>query len=376
MKSTIFLFSIFLLVSCQKNNKYVLNGSFSGEQNEDYIYIVKLPGDYANRDSAKIENGKFKFEGTIDTPEIYAVHYRMDKIIGIASFFLEPGNLDLKINLKNWDLNTKATGSKINDEFNQFEAERIKQFMQRIWELNQQVQTASPEDIEFIKDSIKNLSIANDKYELDYIKNHYNSPIALYLFYRGQEGLSTNQVGEIISNIHPSLHNSFIYKTILADYENKMQQKKQAESLEISEGTKIHDAIIKDTHLLELIVKQNPDKVLYIDIWATWCAPCKKEFPFSKKLYQKIDSSQIEMIFLCVNSKKDEWEQMIKLEGLKGKHFLIDNDSMDQFENENGLDIQGIPRYIIVGKDGIIKYKDAPRPSSEELEKLLTQLAE
>jgi len=108
----------------------------------------------------------------------------------------------------------------------------------------------------------------------------------------------------------------------------------------------------------------------------TWCGPCKKEFPFSKKLYDGIDNEKIQMIYLCVGSPKEEWEQMINSEELKGQHFLIDDDNMKKFDNENDINIQGIPRYIIVGKDGKIKDKNAPRPSNDTIFGLLTQLTE
>lgn len=377
MKRTIYLLTLLIItISCQEKNSYTLNGSFNGNPTEDYIYMVKFLDDYANRDSAKIENGKFKFEGKIDVPEVYAFHYRMDKIIGVASGFIEPGELNLKIDLGNWDLNSKISGGKINNEFNRLEATRIEKFMKPMWSLDQKSQTANPEETRVIHDSLQTLSIANEKFELEYINNHLDSPIALYLLFRNQFSLSTDEKGTLLSKLDSSLYNTTIYKTMIADYMNQMEIKNQSEKLsQINDIHIFHSTITGDSLLIKLI-EQNPNKVLYLDIWGTWCGPCKKEFPFSKKLYEGIDQEKIQMIYLCVGSPKDEWEQMINSEELKGQHFLIDDDNLKKFDNENGINIQSIPRYIIVGKDGKIKYKNAPRPSADNMIELLTQIAE
>lgn len=377
MKRTIYLLTLLIFtISCQEKNSYTLNGSFNGNPTEDYIYMVKFLDDYANRDSAKIENGKFKFEGKIDVPEVYAFHYRMDKIIGVASGFIEPGELNLKIDLGNWDLNSKISGGKINNEFNRLEATRIEKFMKPMWSLDQKSQTANPEETRVINDSLQTLSIANEKFELEYINNHLDSPIALYLLFRNQFSLSTDEKGTLLSKLDSSLYNTTIYKTMIADYMNQMEIKNQSEKLsQINDIHIFHSTITGDSLLIKLI-EQNPNKVLYLDIWGTWCGPCKKEFPFSKKLYEGIDQEKIQMIYLCVGSPKDEWEQMINSEELKGQHFLIDDDNLKKFDNENGINIQSIPRYIIVGKDGKIKDKNAPRPSADNMIELLTQIAE
>lgn len=376
MKRTIYLLTLLIFtISCQEKNSYTLNGSFNGNPTEDYIYMVKFLDDYANRDSAKIENGKFKFEGKIDVPEVYAFHYRMDKIIGVASGFIEPGELNLKIDLGNWDLNSKISGGKINNEFNRLEATRIEKFMKPMWSLDQKSQTANPEETRVINDSLQTLSIANEKFELEYINNHLDSPIALYLLFRNQFSLSTDEKGTLLSKLDSSLYNTTIYKTMIADYMNQMEIKNQSEKLsQINDIHIFHSTITGDSLLIKLI-EQNPNKVLYLDIWGTWCGPCKKEFPFSKKLYEGIDQEKIQMIYLCVGSPKDEWEQMINSEELKGQHFIIDDDNLKKFDNENGINIQSIPRYIIVGKDGKIKDKNAPRPSADNMIELLTQIA-
>lgn len=369
MKNAILFLLIVILAGCQQDNKYILNGSFDGPQNEEWIYMVKFPGNYNDRDSAKIENGKFVFTGIIDTPQVYYMHYQMDKIIGVNTFFLEPGTLNATINLDNWDLNSKVEGGKLNDEYNKFLAERLEKFLNSIFELQRK------DRLKEINDSISMLWSADFNFSMNYIKNNSNSLAALHSFYMLYNGCTVDETSQILSQFHPSLHNTLLYKKILDENQERIERREKANSISLTNETKIVKSDFKGAPVFETIIKQNPNKVLYVDFWATWCGPCKQEFPSSKKLYEEIDTTKISMIYLCISSEKENWKQTIKLEGLKGQHFFIDDEVMKKLENDYNLKIPGIPRYIIIGKDGKIVNEDAPRPSSEETKKLLIQLS-
>ena len=95
-----FLTALVLFFGCGKQNKYTLRGSFSGDQNEEYIYLVKFMDSNPQIDSAKIENGRFVFKGNIDFPEVFGLHYNIDRIAGICPVFLEPCEIDVVNRLK------------------------------------------------------------------------------------------------------------------------------------------------------------------------------------------------------------------------------------------------------------------------------------
>ena len=121
------------------------------------------------------------------------------------------------------------------------------------------------------------------------------------------------------------------------------------------------------TSLAEL----NPGKVLYVDVWGTTCGPCFKEFPYSRDLHSKVNHEEIQFVYLCISSKDEEyWKQKIQEYDLNGQHFLLNREAGKAFYEELG-ERNRKPYYFIIGKDGQLAMKNAPRPSSGEVETLL-----
>ena len=113
---------------------------------------------------------------------------------------------------------------------------------------------------------------------------------------------------------------------------------------------------------------------IYIDMWATWCGPCKYEIPFLKELEEEYKDKDIKFVSISIDARKDEdkWRKMIKDKELTGTQLLADNEYQSQFVQD--YYIQGIPRFIILDPNGNIVDYDAPRPSEPRLKDVLNGL--
>jgi thiol-disulfide isomerase/thioredoxin len=113
---------------------------------------------------------------------------------------------------------------------------------------------------------------------------------------------------------------------------------------------------------------------VYIDVWATWCGPCKGEIPFLKEIEKTYHSKNIEFVSISVDELKDhgKWKQMVKENELSGVQLYSDKNWSSQFVKD--YKISGIPRFILIDPAGNIVSADAPRPSSKELKALLDEL--
>lgn len=113
-------------------------------------------------------------------------------------------------------------------------------------------------------------------------------------------------------------------------------------------------------------------KVVYIDIWATWCGPCKKEMPAMKALEAEYkDNKDIVFMGISVDASKNiqKWKDFVIKEQLPGVQLFAGD--MAGAALSKPYKITGIPRFMLVGKDGSLLYMDAPRPSSSEIRAVL-----
>jgi len=115
-------------------------------------------------------------------------------------------------------------------------------------------------------------------------------------------------------------------------------------------------------------------KYVYVDVWATWCGPCKREIPFLKELNNEFKDKNIAIVSLSIDKMehKDKWLKMVADENLQGVQIMADKEWNSDFVR--AYNIQGIPRFILIDKEGNIADANAPRPSDPSLKELLNSL--
>ena len=105
-------------------------------------------------------------------------------------------------------------------------------------------------------------------------------------------------------------------------------------------------------------------------MWATWCAPCKRELPFLKKLEERFAGKDIVFLGLSIDYDKTKWEERVKSGELAGVQLHIG----PQSSFKRAYNIDGIPRFILLDKEGKIINNNMSRPSSEDTEHVLDTL--
>ena len=106
-------------------------------------------------------------------------------------------------------------------------------------------------------------------------------------------------------------------------------------------------------------------KVVYIDLWATWCGPCKGEMPALLELEKQFEGKDICFVSISVDSNKniDLWKKTIKQMGLKGIQLHL-GEQWDWLKTFMPSSIS-VPRFIILDREGRIIDAHAPRPSDK-----------
>ncbi len=117
-------------------------------------------------------------------------------------------------------------------------------------------------------------------------------------------------------------------------------------------------------------------KYTYIDVWATWCNPCKAEIPFLKEFVASELGEKMNVLSVSVDEEKDleKWQAMAKEETAKNwTQLRADSAWKSSFVKKYA--INSIPRFILLDPQGNVVDADAPRPSSEEFKTMIGGLS-
>ncbi|MGB1268405.1 MAG: TlpA family protein disulfide reductase [Flavobacteriaceae bacterium] len=115
----------------------------------------------------------------------------------------------------------------------------------------------------------------------------------------------------------------------------------------------------------ENILKKHKGKTIVIDVWASWCSDCLKGLPLVKELQEKTVADDLVYVFLSVDKKKESWKAAITKRTIKGDHYFTPTGMKGAFGKS--IDLDWIPRYMVVGKDSSIKLYRAVKANDSKI---------
>lgn len=216
----------------------------------------------------------------------------------------------------------------------------------------------------------KMMNSANPPARLDYMPEavtHVTDPALKDIFVRDYIAAARMKIEEyekVAPLVKPYLI-SDASKAFILDYEKVLHK---------NVGQKGLNFTYKDINDKPVSFSDFKGKFVYIDLWATWCGPCKAEIPHMKKIEEDYHGKNIVFVSLSLDKPKDaqKWKDFVTKEQLKGIQIMADKDfSSDVAKN---YDVNAIPRFLLFDTKGNIINADALRPSNPELREQLDKL--
>ena len=169
-----------------------------------------------------------------------------------------------------------------------------------------------------------------------------------------------------------------VYKNVTNESFRKLiMQAKERMSSSIEKSNNEAEDYLKDLSgnrfTLKDLKKKFQGKYIYMDLWASWCAPCRDNFPFSRKLMEEYKNKDIVFLFVSIEKDESRWKVASITEGLSNQNSLF----FLNFNNtsfKKAYEIESIPRYLLFNKNGEIIISDAPMPQIIELKSILNEL--
>ena len=218
------------------------------------------------------------------------------------------------------------------------------------------------------------LSIGEQFLEYDRLLwDEFKGPVLEYALaavfsYRAMMGKNETVLFDLYNKFHHEFPNSIYLKR----FENAVApigDGLKDDNLTFPEGIVQLDAST-EINSIEDILNEFKGKVVYLDIWATWCSPCLFEFRQKKLLEEFVQGKDIVLVFVSVDNddRKEKWQKTILDNNLRGYHLMANYSLRDQLIDKFGDGSNlALPHYIIYDKTGKLADGNAKQPSHNSL---------
>ena len=127
--------------------------------------------------------------------------------------------------------------------------------------------------------------------------------------------------------------------------------------------------------ILRKIIEPYKGKIILVDIWGTWCGPCKAALAESQKEYERLKKYDIIFLYLANNSSDASWKNVIKMYNVEGENVVHYNlPKAQQSAIENFLGVNAFPTYKLIDRDGTVLDVNADPRDLEGLARLLEKM--
>jgi len=144
-----------------------------------------------------------------------------------------------------------------------------------------------------------------------------------------------------------------------------MVQLKVAEYAALRMGEPAFDLIFKDAENNETLLSSYKGKLIYMDLWATWCGPCIEELPAFDELIKDYEGKNIVFVPVSIDTDLEKWKKFMEKNNMHGTELVINRVDLIDYK------VITIPRYILIDEDFKIVNVFAPAPSDLKTRELI-----
>lgn len=309
-----------------QEKKYVIRGEmssaqlcYSNEMVKEVSLVQNVDGQPVVIASAPVVDGKFVLEGTV--PAALDLYNITGFDNGSIQVFIEEGEIKVGPFDAAYPVGARVGGTPSNDIY------------QTYLDLNTQCIKESKERMKAaqatIPDAIKGDMVAEMEYTsptfyvnnlhfkvafMDFIYQHLDSPVALYIIkYAMVPTFTTDVVQTFLDAVPMAQRRLPIYRELVNEV--------RAANLKVgSEAPDISGATPEGE---EVALSDLRGKYVFIDFWASWCAPCRREIPYLKEALAYSDNSDnLVVLSYSIDNKRPDWVNCIEKNQLKHKNWI------------------------------------------------------
>jgi len=332
MKISIYGLLILLLASCtdKSETKFSLSGRTNELENGTMVYLDNADSQSTDLiDSTEIRNNSFVFKTKLPNSPLHVV-VSTNNDSNYRFLWLENSPMTFDASQNSFE-NAIVTGSK-------------------------EENLAQP-----LRKELGNLTEERQREkEIEFIKKNPNSIVSAEILSVYSTTYGKKKTKELF-DLFSSENKSTKYGEMVSDYIQMQDEPKIGEQYVDFEMVDQNGELQKLSDL--------KGKTIFLDFWASWCAPCRKENPNLVKTYNKFKSKGFEIFAVSLDENKENWLKAIKKDNLNWYHVNDLKGNGNKASLTYG--VEGIPDSFLIDENGIIVARDL---RGEKLNEKLTEL--
>lgn len=374
-----FLISLLIVatITTAQEKKFIIHGEMSSPQlcnSKEFVKEVYLDhvvdGQHVTIDTATVKNNRFTFEGV--APEQTVIGFIKGFDNGSIQVFLEEGEINVGPFDAAYPVAAKVGGTPSNDIYQQF----LDINDQCIVESKARMKKA----MEQVPDEIKNDQLAQAEYTsptfyvnnlhfkvaiMDFVYKNLDSPVILYIIkYSLFPAFETGMVQNLLNAVPATLHSHSMYKELVNEI--------RAANLKV--GAEAPDITGYTPEGKTVSLSDFNGKYVFLDFWASWCAPCRREIPHLKEvLAYSENSDNLVVLSYSIDSKEKDWLACIKNNNLIHKNWV--HISTLKGWNSEAIKLfgaKGVPFTALIDPDGnVVEFKLRGEEMVKKLKKII-----
>ena len=300
-------------------------------------------------DSAKVVKGKFRFTRQVDTNAPTVLYFITGFDNGVVMFFLEPGTIKLRFDAA-FPLGYVVSGTPNNNLMMEYKAiqnkcvEEQKDSLRIIKEKYGEDFASIPEaNSKWTAIGAQSLMMAYAE-QLKFLARHNDSPLAPLMMDRELYFLFNKKLAtRMVRSISPELKNHPYYLSL----QNNVR------AMELKVGDELPDVELPMKDGVKKRLSDYQGKFVLLDFWASWCAPCLKEMPKLKELYEENKDNNFAIISFSLDNNDEAWRGAITRLDIEKPNWLHASD-LRSWKSPSAvlMGVTTIPRTILVSPDG------------------------
>ena len=323
------------LMSCTDSTVFTIKGESKDFVDGKNVYFATIVDQEVKIiDSTIVRNNSFTIKGKTEKPfiaKIGILNSLEDNKGVIIDFFVESGNIVLGDIEKEKSNKRKVTGTPLND--------KLTQFYEKEYLINSNNTLTNEENYERVFELVAS-----------YINENIDNELGLFLFERYEFSMPKDMKLDLINNMPTEYKVQYedLYKETMVELEKQIQLVETAKKMQIGSSyinIKGKDADGKSIALSDFIGKGN---YVLIDMWASWCPPCKAEVPFIAENYREFKDKGLSVVGIFVSDEYENLAPSMKELNITWPQIMAETPVLDDYG------INGIPELILFSPDGTI----------------------